>query len=398
MDPLQHGIATLGSEAEILLGIRESARILFGTGRIAFLLVNPDTQVMSGAVVDGQPEILQRLEIPLATSQSLVAGSLLNNQPRSTFVEDTDESVSLVDAQIVRSLNSDGVLYLPLSGHEQNLGVMVLGISAAHHGKLRSQLSWMTSFTRMAATSIEAWRDMEERKRSVEVALTKRYELQARRVFHEAGNPLGIITNYLSIIRKKLPESTDLQQEMDILKEEIDRVTQIVRQMNSLPELSASGASLDLNTLIESMLVLYGRSLFINRGITVEKALDPALKQVACNRDSLKQVLVNLWNNAADAMQDGGTFTISTHADVNENGRAYVEIRLCDTGPGLPPDVMQHLFQPLDPNRRPGHAGIGLSIVASLVEQLDGRITCRSKAGHGACFTVLLPQTAGPKQ
>lgn len=393
MDPLQHGMTALASEAEILLGIRESARILFGTGRIAFLLVRPDKSILSGASVDGQPEILERLEIPLLSSRSLAADAVLEKQSRSTFDAKTAESLSLADTQIIRALGCDGVLYLPLSGRTQNIGVMALGISSAHHSRLRSQLDWMTNFARMAANSIGTWRDMEERKRSVETALTKRYEQQARRVFHEAGNPLGIITNYLSIIRKKLPESVDLQQEMDILKEEIDRVTKIVRQMNSLPELSATAGTLDLNVLLESMLVLYGKSLFSNHGIRVEISLDPSLKPIACNRDNLKQILINLWSNAADAMPDGGCFAISTHADVNQDGRPYIEIRMSDTGPGVPPDVMQRLFQPLDPNRRPGHSGIGLSIVASLIEQLGGRISCRSTAGQGTSFSILLPHS-----
>jgi len=65
LQPLQHGLTSLSSEEEILLGIRESALLLFGPGQIAFLLVRPDTAIMSGAGVSGQPEILRRLEVPL---------------------------------------------------------------------------------------------------------------------------------------------------------------------------------------------------------------------------------------------------------------------------------------------------------------------------------------------
>jgi signal transduction histidine kinase len=188
---------------------------------------------------------------------------------------------------------------------------------------------------------------------------------------------------------------SNLQHELDIIREEIDRVTRIMRQMNRLPEHSVSAAHLDINTLIESMLVLYGKSLFSSRGITVTKDLDSHLVPTACKRDSLKQILVNLWNNASDAMSGGGSFTVFTHGGVNQDGRTYIEIRMDDAGPGLPPDVMQRLFQPLEPDRRPGHSGIGLSIVAGLVEQLDGRISCRSKTGHGTSFSILLPQSVG---
>jgi len=58
--------------------------------------------------------------------------------------------------------------------------------------------------------------------------------------------------------------------------------------------------------------------------------------------------------------------------------------------------VMSKIFKPLDPNRRVGHSGVGLSIVAGLVEQLDGRITCLSKAGQGTSFAILLPKFRRP--
>ncbi|MEI6704965.1 MAG: ATP-binding protein, partial [Deltaproteobacteria bacterium] len=107
------------------------------------------------------------------------------------------------------------------------------------------------------------------------------------------------------------------------------------------------------------------------------------------------QILLNIWKNAADAMPTGGRFVISTRDNITKNGRHFVEILLSDSGPGLPPDVMQRLFQPLEPDRRPGHSGIGLSIVASLVERLGGIITCQSDSGHGTTFSILLPRTNG---
>jgi len=244
----------------------------------------------------------------------------------------------------------------------------------------------------LAANCLEVWRGIRKREQQRETTVTKRYEQQTRRAVHEAGNPLSITKNYLSIIRKKLPEHAGIQQELDILNEEIDRVTAILRKMNAQAPDCFTTSTLDVNSLIESMLMLYGDSLFADRGIALEKSLDPNIKPIKCNRDSVKQILTNLWNNAADAMSTGDCFIISTHADVNQNGRSYIEISLNDTGPGLPPDVMQHLFKPLSPNRRPGHSGVGLSIVAGLVESLDGRITCQTSAERGTNFSILLPK------
>ena len=91
---------------------------------------------------------------------------------------------------------------------------------------------------------------------------------------------------------------------------------------------------------------------------------------------------------------EGGTFSILTRDGVNQNGEMYVEIRLSDTGPGLPEDVLAQLYRPLPGNRRMGHSGLGLSIVASLVEQSRGHITCQTEPGKGTSFSILLPQSA----
>lgn len=392
MQPLQQDLAALDSEAEILLAVRESARILFGLGQVAFLFVHPDKQLLSGADINCQSEMLQRLEIPIQPNQSLVATAVRENRPQSTFEQKNSAPVSLADIQISRLLGSEGLLCLPLHSRKRNIGVMVCGVSAAQSASLQRRIRWIASFARMAADSMEAWRDMRDRENILEAALTRQFEQHARKVIHETGNPLSIIKNYLAIVNQKLPDDNVMLEELEILGEEIDRVTQIMARMSNLTEAMPETGALDINNVIENMLVLYGEPLFSSKGIAVEKMLDSGLAAVKLDRDCIKQILLNLWNNAAEAMSSGGILAISTHANVNQNGLAYIEIRVSDTGPGLPPDVMNHLFQPLDPNRRPGHSGVGLSIVAGLVERLEGCITCQTKTGMGTSYSIILPK------
>lgn len=393
MQTLQQDLASLDSEAEILLAVRESARILFGLGQFAFLLVHPEKPSLFGANIDCQPDLLQRLEIPLDSRLSLAATVALENKPLSTFEIQHPAVASLLDVQISRALGSEGLLYVPLYTRKRNIGVMVCGVSAAQSARLQQCIGWITSFASMAAISIDNWRDMWDRELNLEVTLTDHFEQHARRIIHEVGNPLSIIKNYLALVHQKLPADNGMLQELEVLREEIDRVTQIMWRMSDLTEALPETGTLDINKVIESLLVLYGDSLFSSRGIAIEKMLDPALESVSLDRDSLKQILLNLWNNAADTMSDGDRLVISTHADVNQNGRDYIEIRVSDSGPGLPADVMNNLFKPLDPNRRPGHSGVGLSIVAGLVERFDGRITCQSKTGLGTSYSLLFPKT-----
>jgi nitrogen-specific signal transduction histidine kinase len=253
----------------------------------------------------------------------------------------------------------------------------------------------MASFADMAADSIETWRSLRLREQEVEAALTSRFEQEARKVVHETGNPLAIIKNYLKIVSQRLPGELDVQQELNVLGEEIDRVTQIVRSLGKLVETPPATGTFDVNVVIGEMLALYGESLFASCGITLIKSLEANLPPVNGDRDSFKQILFNIWKNGSEAMPEGGHFIISTRGNIIRDEQHYIEIHLSDSGPGMPHEVMERLFQPLSPNRRPGHSGIGLSIVASLVERLGGHISCQSQAGTGTSFIILLPQPKG---
>ncbi|MEI6205567.1 MAG: HDOD domain-containing protein [Desulfuromonadales bacterium] len=391
MQVLQQNLSSLCGEEDIFIAVKESARILFGLGRLAFLLVNPAKSTLSGPNFLGQSALLQRLEIRLDPGGSLAAAVVLGTQPYSTFDKDRPAGVSLVDMQIAHILDSEGLLYIPMCIRDRHFGVMVYGISVLQHSRIQKRLAWMTHFAHLAATSIDAWRVMRNNEEHIEANVTSRFELQARRVVHEAGNPLGIIKNYLKIVTRKIPDENDIHQELEILREEIDRVSHILQRLNSLNDASLRTGSVNINSVIDGMLSLYGDSLFTVCGISVEKVLAPSLLPITGDQDSVKQILLNIWKNSADAMTAGGRVVISTRGTIMKNGRHYVELILSDTGPGLPPDVMQRLFQTLESDRRPGHSGIGLSIVASLVERLEGMITCRSDAESGTIFTILLP-------
>lgn len=397
MQSLQHNLTSLCSEEDIFIAVKESAKILFGLGQLAFLLVKPDASSMSGANFLGQPALLQRIEIRLDSNSCLAAAVAADAQPYSTLDKDRSTAVSLVDVQIAHILNREGLLYVPMHTGSKLIGVLAFGISALQHSRIQDRLAWMTRFAHLAAVSINAWQVLQNKEDSIEASVTSRFELQVRRAVHEAGNPLGIIKNYLKIITQKIPDENNVHQELGILREEIDRVAHILQRLNSASETLPTTSIININDVIEGMLSLYSDSLFSARDITVEKTLDSLLSPIDSDRDSVKQILLNIWKNAAEAMPDGGHIAISTRGNVKIKDRYFVEILMRDSGPGLPPDVKQHLFKPLEPNRRPGHSGIGLSIVASLVERLKGTISCQSDCDLGTVFSILLPQTDGGK-
>ena len=391
MQPLQQSLTALSGEAELFRALRESARIMFGLKRPVFLLPDPIRPMLSGTTVEGESPLLTQLEIALESGQSLAARAFNENRPCSSFVDERHSTVPLVDIQLSRALRSEGLLCIPMNSGKRLLGVMVFGLSREQFDRKGRDLERMTSFANMAAKNFAAFRALREREQAIEAELARKFEQKARNVIHETVNPLSIINNYLKIVAEKLSEAPEVQQEFSILKDEIARVDRIIRRLSDMKERAPAVETIDINAVIVGMLALYGESFFDSNAIAIEKQLFPELPLARADRDSFKQILFNLWKNSAEAMTAGGSIRISTRLNANANGSSGIEIQLIDTGPGIPADVMERLFKPLDPERRPANSGVGLSIVASLVEKLCGEIKCESTPGKGTHFTIRLP-------
>lgn len=390
MQPLQECLPAFADESGLCGALRETARLLFALPRPVFLLLRTDRSILAVADSAGQSPLLSRLELPPDPEQSLAASAFRTKLPVSSFDDASTQAPRLLDIQLARLLGSQGLLCIPMGNGDSAEGVMVFGLSREQYVGRRRALDWMTAFARLAARSLGLCRTMAERERKISAELTSQFEQKARKVIHETVNPLGIINNYLKIFSEKLVDAPDVQGELNILKEEISRVERIVRRLNEQPEPSSPVETVNVNALIDGMMALYGESLFEARGIAIDKQLDPGAPLARADRDSLKQILFNLWKNSSEAMPQGGSFLIATSTPDGDAAGCAVEIRLGDTGPGIPPEVMARLFQPLDPDRSSANSGVGLSIVASLVERLGGEISCNSSPGQGTTFTIRL--------
>jgi signal transduction histidine kinase len=128
--------------------------------------------------------------------------------------------------------------------------------------------------------------------------------------------------------------------------------------------------------------------------VRVNTLLAPGLPRLAHDRDKLKQIIINLLLNALDnaleATPDGGTVRLETAAVTNQRKERFLEILVADSGPGIPPERMDALFEPVQTDKGEGHAGLGLSIVKNLTESLNGFITYKSNPS-GTTFQISLP-------
>jgi signal transduction histidine kinase len=129
----------------------------------------------------------------------------------------------------------------------------------------------------------------------------------------------------------------------------------------------------------------------------VEVDLDARLPPIVIDGNALKQVLLNFWKNASEAMATGGQVRVRTVDRVNYEGQLMVEVSVTDTGAGMPAEVLENVFSQRLTASKGGERGYGLSNAYTVVKQLGGHVICRSEPERGTAFTVLLPRsTRGP--
>ncbi|MFZ5482822.1 MAG: HDOD domain-containing protein [Pseudomonadota bacterium] len=396
MQPLQQDLISLDSHAEILASLRASARILFGLEHTAFLLIEPSGETLVGAEIEAQPSLFREARLPIHLATSLAARAVLERTVTASFGQDPLASPSLTDLQFARALGASGLLCIPMLARDRALGVMVFGVSQALYQKLATRLPWLLNFGRIAGNSLDALKTVLSYRHQAHQAAAGQFERQARRIVHEAENPLGIIRSYLKILDRKLPDETGVRKELSILHEEIDRISGIVGRMSEMPDVQRP-AGIDLSALIDELLLLYGDALFRSRGIQVETRMPEQPVQVAGDRNSLKQILINLWKNASQALAQGGHVIIRLQDPVFHEGQAMVRLVIEDDGPGLPESALRGLHRPLAQAGDATH-GIGLTLVGELARRQGIALTSYNRARQGTVFALLLPRPARPAQ
>lgn len=392
LQALQRDLQASRSAAGVLHALAESLRILFGVERVGFLRYSPADDLLSG--VAGQHAALAGIRLPLATASSLAARALRERVLCGTHDGAAERSVTLADIQLCRALHSEGMLCLPLLLAGSPLGVLLLGTSASLQGRLRNRPEWLKSFARIAALGLEMASETPPDAVANVVAGMGR-EQQIKRFSHEVGNPLSIIKSYLKLLENKVPEESGMREELLVLKEEIDRVVRIVRELSE-PATETPHSLVPLNEVVNDLVTLYGEPLFASRDIDLQLRLDPLRPQVQGDKDGIKQVLLNLLKNASEALTAGGSVQIETSAAMLDQGVRHAGFAIQDSGPGIPLAVVQRLYAPLPEQRNaPASRGMGLSIVGGLVRHMQGKVVCETRQGQGTRISVLLPPADG---
>ncbi|HPT50197.1 MAG TPA: HDOD domain-containing protein [Accumulibacter sp.] len=391
LQALQQDLFVIEDQDELLLALRESARILFDLGSLTIVLCDPRDGLLSGRGVPGQLPLFAQISKHPDQFPGVVATAARSQQVCTSY-DRQPISPTLADQQFSRALASSGLLCIPMIGNTRTVGFIVAGLTATQHARLSRRQPALANFGRIAGISLDDGRQAQAIREQTEEAVAARFTGQTKRIVHEAGNPLGILKGYLRILDGKLPKETDVRRELSVLAEEIERVSNIVQRMSEIPQERDEPGTLDIGDQLRELLLLYRGALFDSRGITIATVFPTETIQVNCDRDGIKQILLNLLKNAAEALVRGQNIRLSLTGDLFHQGNRYAELRMEDNGPGMSDAAMSVLHRPAADGRGDGGTrGLGLSIVGTLTRRLGIPVTCRSQPGQGTTISLLLP-------
>jgi two-component system, NtrC family, sensor kinase len=211
--------------------------------------------------------------------------------------------------------------------------------------------------------------------------------LLAAGVAHEVNTPLAVISNYIQMLAKQMPESDPRHSIIEKIVKQTFRASEIVNNLLNFSRTGAAeAADVDVNRVVEETLSLVAHPLKTSQ-IRVVKQLGEPLPAVRGSANKLQQVFLNLFLNARDAMPGGGMLEVRTAA---HNGS--VEIEIADTGAGIAREHIHRIFDPFFTTKASGRGtGLGLSVTYGIIKEHSGKIDVRSTPGKGTSFHVEFP-------
>ena len=369
-------------EEEVMSAVVKSAELQFAFDDVLFLMQDEESRSLRGVPLGFLQQSISEFSIPLQGG-GIIPAAL--EQRQIAFIDADSQGIKLSEEQLLRLLDASHLVCIPLLSSTFNMGVLIGTIAEYRLPELRTNVISLRAFASQASSAISAVRIKETESRRA----AEEFRQASRWVAHEVSNPLSIIKNYLAVLDAKVKRQESVQAEVSILSQEIDRVGQILRGFAELKR-GAHKEMLGINQIVGDVVRFLQVTGFVPASIRIEMQLQDDLAALQVDGNALKQILVNLIKNAVEAIVQEGEIVVATPSYINRDGRLYGVLTVHDNGPGIAPPVLAKLFSPVHSAKSGNHAGLGLSIVHGLVQQLEGIIMCRS-GSKGTIFEILLP-------
>lgn len=211
-----------------------------------------------------------------------------------------------------------------------------------------------------------------------------------RGMAHEIKNPLGGLRGAAQLLEQEF-EDESLKEYTGIIIREADRLRHLVDRMLG-PRSKPNWQQINIHEVLEHVLAITKPSL--PRQVSVVRDYDPSIPNLDADPDLLIQAILNIVNNAVQAIGEQGTLRVKTRAlrqltIGKRSHRLVAKIEIIDTGPGIPAEIHQTLFMPMV-TKKEGGTGLGLSIAQSIIRQHGGLIEWKSEPGN-TVFSILIP-------
>jgi len=210
-------------------------------------------------------------------------------------------------------------------------------------------------------------------------------------IAHEFNNPLQGVMNIIKGVQRRVSLDKDETELINMAVIECNRMRDLIKSLQDFNRpTSGKIASVDIHAAVESLLLL-GKNEYSTRNIKIKRKYAENMPLIKAVSDQIKQVFLNLLNNASAACYKGGTITVQTEVQ-NQN----VVVRFHDTGIGIKPEDKKHIFEPFFTTKpEVKGTGLGLSVSYGIIKEHGGKITVESTPGKGTTFSVTLPIEGG---
>lgn len=334
------------------------------------------------------PTLSERLQRSLSLGLEEVERRL-RERPRGASTEAlTPDEQILREAELLGPYRRGVVVALRARGGEL-LGLLLLADERVSDAFSADERGLLELLARQISVVVENSRSYLQMQAQARLAALGQ---MAAGLAHEVKNPLSAIKGAAQLLGEptsgRVPDDAS-SEFLGIILEEVERLDRVVRSVldYARPKQGAFGL-VNVNSVIDQTLRLLASDR--DGGCSYSTELDREVPRVRADAEQLRQVLLNLIRNAAEAMGGRGTITITTRTRRGEAADRSVEIAITDHGPGITPEVRENLFVPFFTTRAQG-TGLGLAISERIVQEMGGRIEVLTTVGTGSTFSVQLP-------
>ena len=320
--------------------------------------------------------------LPLVADDTPIRPALPLQQSPAAGAESTrsDKTINLPARGVLIAARAAAITPQDVGALEQGAGQIsaaLLGLEAAQDARM---------------DELEEGRIRQQLFESEKLAATGRLTAS---IAHEINNPLEAIKNALYLLVAGSKPDDPQREFLELAQRETERVSRIIRQMLGVARPSVTMTPTDVNKVVQEVLTLVEPQLR-RRHILPRLELDETLPPILASADQLKQVFLNLFLNARDAMPNGGELLVQTRIAQRQDSVVLAEkhlvVRVRDDGEGIPEEIRRRVFEPFFSTKgaRRG-TGLGLWVCQEIIRSHGGQIQVNSKVGKGTTFLVGLP-------